>query len=169
MKKSKKKIDNQFSYFVKSRKIKKGGAGGATLDFDFIAKFLAKPQKKVKVSKMNYILVVLMILIGGMSQGHAEDLIDDEVETLEKLIDVNEKRLTAQKELKLKMSLFQKQKDEFLRGNESKSHAFSMVTNAREILTVIKQEHLAYLFRPDYLEELVFFSSIAGKTIPLRP
>ena len=97
------------------------------------------------------------------------DFWGDEVSSLEHLIEANEKHISTQKQLKEKMQLFQKQKEEFLRGNQSKSHAFAMVSNAREILTMIKEEHLSYLFPTDYLEELIFFSSIAAKSIPLKP
>ncbi len=93
----------------------------------------------------------------------------DEVSSLENLIAANEKHLLAQKQLKEKMKLFQKQKDEFMLGNQSKSHAYAMVSNAREILTTIREEHLSYLFPTDYLEELIFFSSIAAKSVPLKP
>ena len=94
---------------------------------------------------------------------------EDEVKTLEKLIEVNEHRLEVQKVLKEKMVLFKKQKEEFIAGNESQKHAFAMVSNAREILGDVKKENLAYLFSSEYLEELVFFSSIAGKSSPIRP
>lgn len=94
---------------------------------------------------------------------------EDEVKSLAKLIEVNEVRLEVQKHLKEKMVLFKKQKEEFIEGNDSKKHAFAMVSNAREILGEIKKENLAYLFSSEYLEELVFFSSIAGKSSPIRP
>jgi hypothetical protein len=93
----------------------------------------------------------------------------DEVEALELLIESNEKRIILQKDLRELMKLFQKQKEAFILGDESKTHAFKMVSNAREILGLLKEEHLAYLFSSDYLEELVFFSSIAGKSSPIRP
>ena len=96
-------------------------------------------------------------------------LIEDEVKSLAKLIEVNESRLEVQKKLKEKMVSFQKQKEEFIAGNESQKHAFAMVSNARAILGEIKKENLAYLFSSEYLEELVFFSSIAGKSSPIRP
>jgi len=96
-------------------------------------------------------------------------LIEDEVKCLEKLIEVNEVRLQKQKELKEKMALFQQQKEEFIKGNQSQKHAYNMVSNAREILGDVKRENLSYLFPCEYLDELVFFSSIAGKSTPIRP
>ncbi len=93
----------------------------------------------------------------------------DEVEALELLIVSNEKRIKIQKELRDQMRSFQRQKEAFILGDESKSHAFKMVSNAREILGLVKEEHLAYLFSSDYLDELIFFSSIAGKSSPIRP
>jgi 7-keto-8-aminopelargonate synthetase-like enzyme len=97
------------------------------------------------------------------------DFWGDEISSLAHLITANEKHLSTQKQLKDMMQLFQKQKEEFLQGNQSKNHAFSMVSNAREILTMIKEEHLSYLFSTDYLEELIFFSSVAAKSVPLKP
>lgn len=96
-------------------------------------------------------------------------LLQDEVESIDRLIEINEKRLQVQKQLRDQMRVFQKQKKEFILGNQSQKHAFSMVSNARYILGEVKKESLAYLFSPDYLEELVFFSSIAGKSSPVRP
>ena len=84
------------------------------------------------------------------------DFWGDEVASLENLIAANEKHLLAQKHLKDKMKLFQKQKEEFMLGNQSKSHAFSMVSNAREILTAIREEHLSYLFPTEYYKSLFF-------------
>ena len=94
---------------------------------------------------------------------------EDEISSLQQLILVNEKRLVAQKNLKEKMQLLQKQKEEFLLGNQSKSHTFSMVSNARQILISVKEEHLSYLFDTEYLEELIFFSSLATKSVPMKP
>jgi hypothetical protein len=96
-------------------------------------------------------------------------LIKDEIEALTNLIEVTEKRLAFQKKLKEKMVEFQLQKAEFILGNQTQKHAFSMVSNARYILGDIKQDHLSYLFSPEYLDELMFFSSIAGKSSPVRP
>lgn len=94
---------------------------------------------------------------------------EDEVSSLEQLIATNERKLAAQRILREKMVVFQKQKQEFLEGNQSKSHAFAMVTNARALLGMIKEEHLSYLFPSEYLEELIFFSSVAAKSAPLKP
>ncbi len=94
---------------------------------------------------------------------------EDEISSLHRLIQVNEKRLTTQKEIKEMMELLQKQKDAFVLGNQSKSHTFSMVSNARKILVSVKSENLSYLFDTEYLEELLFFSSLATKSVPMKP
>ncbi len=94
---------------------------------------------------------------------------EDEISTLEQLIAVNERKLVVQKNLKEKMEIFRKQKEEFLLGNQSKTHAFAMVSTARQLLATIKEEHLSYLFATEYLEELIFFSSIAAKSVPIKP
>jgi hypothetical protein len=117
----------------------------------------------------------LFLLIGQIAFAHEAveekpiPFFEDEVSVMSQLIETQEKRLVVERTLRDKMRLFQKQKQEFTLGNQTKSHAFVMVSNAREILTLIKQEHLSYLFPSEYLEELVFFSSIAGKAVPLKP
>ena len=88
---------------------------------------------------------------------------------LDQLIEQGEKRLIRQRDLSEKMRLFQGQKEDFVAGDQTKKHALAMVSTARELLGMIKEEHLAYLFSSEYLDELIFFSSIGGKTAPVRP
>ncbi len=96
-------------------------------------------------------------------------LAGDEVAALDRLIEINESRLATQKKIRDEMKLFKEQKDAFILGNQTQKHAFAMVSNARHILGELKEEHLIYLFSADFLEELVFFSSVAGKSAPVRP
>lgn len=126
-------------------------------------------MKKLSLFVLIFIGIASYVVAIDVKDANKGDLWGDEVSSLENLIATNEKHLSAQKQLKDKMKLFQKQKEEFMLGNQSKSHAFSMVSNAREILTVVKEEHLSYLFPTEYLEELIFFSSIAAKSVPLKP
>jgi hypothetical protein len=123
---------------------------------------------QVKVIALGLLLSVQLLAVDVVEE-KAAPLFENEISSLEQLIKVNEKRLVAQKELKVKMERFKKQKEEFLLGNQSKSHTFSMVSTAREILVSVKEEHLSYLFATDYLEELLFFSSIAAKSVPIKP
>lgn len=97
------------------------------------------------------------------------EIFENEIQALKELITTNERRLQTQKQLQNLMIELKQQKEEFIAGNQTKSHAHTMVFQARQILGIIKQEHLSYLFSPEYLEELVFFSSIAGKSAPVRP
>jgi hypothetical protein len=96
-------------------------------------------------------------------------LLRDEVEAISKLIDEQMKHLRKETELKELMVLFRSQKDEFMAGNQTQKHARAMVSTAREILEGINHEHIAHLFPVEYLEELVFFASVAGKSRPARP
>jgi hypothetical protein len=125
------------------------------------------------VMRAAFILCLLLVSKGVALESAIEEkripFFEDEVSSIKQLIEKNEKRLAIQKRLKEKMELFQKQKEAFIAGNQTKSHAFSMVSTAREILTTVKEEHLSYLLSSDYLEELLFFSSIAGKTVPIKP
>ena len=123
---------------------------------------------KVKVIGLGLFLA-LNLSASEVVEEKSAPLFENEISSLAQLISVNEKRLVVQKEIKTKMERFKKQKEEFLLGNQSKSHTFSMVSNAREILVSVKEEHLSYLFATDYLEELLFFSSIAAKSVPIKP
>ncbi len=123
---------------------------------------------KVKVIALCLLLSVQLSAVDVVEE-KAAPLFENEISSLQQLISVNEKRLVAQKELKAKMELFKKQKEQFLLGNQSKGHTFSMVSTAREILVSVKEEHLSYLFATDYLEELLFFSSVAAKSVPIKP
>ncbi|MEI8328797.1 MAG: hypothetical protein WCG14_02190 [Chlamydiia bacterium] len=93
----------------------------------------------------------------------------DEVVAISELIVSHRKHLDRQLQLKEQMVQFQMQKDELLRGNLTQKHARAMVINATEILLGINQEHIAYLFSREYLEELQFFSAVVGKNRPVRP
>ena len=97
-------------------------------------------MKKLSLFVLIFIGIASYVVAIDVKDANKGDLWGDEVSSLENLIAANEKHLSAQKQLKDKMKLFQKQKEEFMLGNQSKSHAFSMVSNAREILTVVKEE-----------------------------
>jgi hypothetical protein len=94
---------------------------------------------------------------------------EDELKTLDQLISSTEAQLETQKQLKLLMLQFKKQREDFVQGNQTKSHASRMVRTARQIYEMITSNHIEHLFAKDYVEELTFFSSIAGKTAVTRP
>ena len=93
----------------------------------------------------------------------------DEVTAVISLIDEQQKHLLRIQGLKELMQEFKEQKKEFADGNQTQRLAFAMVSNAREILSGINEERIAHLFSPEYLEELIFFSSVAGKSRPSKP
>jgi hypothetical protein len=94
---------------------------------------------------------------------------NDEVKIIDQLILATSKQLETQKQMKELMLQFKKQREEFIQGNQTKSHAGKMVRTARQIYEMITFNHLEHLFAKDYLDELTFFSSIAGKTTVTRP
>ena len=94
---------------------------------------------------------------------------EDEIKTVEQLIETTGRQLEGQKHLRELMLQFKKQKEEFVQGNQTKSHAGRMVRTARQIYEMIAANHLEHLFAKDYLDELTFFSSIAGKSAVTRP
>ncbi len=94
---------------------------------------------------------------------------EDEVFSIDRLIKSTKEQLVLQERLKEQMVQFKQQKDLFMQGEQTKRHAGVMVRTAREILEVITEQHLQYLFSTEYIEELTLFSSIAGKNGIKRP
>jgi hypothetical protein len=94
---------------------------------------------------------------------------EDEVKIVEQLIFATVQQLETEKHLKNLMLQFKKQREEFIQGNQTKAHAGRMVRTARQIYETITANHFEHLFAKDYLDELTFFSSIAGKTAMTRP
>lgn len=94
---------------------------------------------------------------------------EDEVKIIDQLIAATSAQLETEKHLKELMLQFKKQREEFIQGNQTKVHAARMVRTARHIYETITANHLEHLFAKDYLDELTFFSSIAGKTAVKRP
>jgi hypothetical protein len=90
-------------------------------------------------------------------------LAEDEIAVMGHLMENTSQQLEVQKQMQQLMRDFRKQKDAFAAGNQTKPHAARMVRTARQIYESITAHHLEYLFSKDYLEELLFFSSIAGK------
>jgi hypothetical protein len=94
---------------------------------------------------------------------------EDELGAIEHLISATEKQLESQKQIRVLMQQFINQKEEFVQGNQTKSHTGRMVRTARQIYEMISLNHIEHLFAKDYIDELTFFSSIAGKTAVKRP
>jgi|GEM_PF-3091143 len=87
----------------------------------------------------------------------------DEINAMNHLMESTAHQLEVQKQMRQLMVDFQRQKEEFIQGNQTKAHAAEMVRTARQIYETITAHHLQYLFSKEYLDELLFFSSIAGK------
>ena len=93
----------------------------------------------------------------------------DELKIIDQLIIATNAQLQAQKQLKELMLQFKKQRETFIQGDQSKAQAGRLVRTARQIYEMIAANHLEHLFAKDYLDELTFFASIAGKTAVSRP
>jgi hypothetical protein len=87
----------------------------------------------------------------------------DEVAMMRQLIGNTTQQLEMQQQLLQWMHDFQEQKEAFSNGNESKAHMRAMVRTARRIFESLSDHQLQHLFSQEYLDELCFFSSIAGK------
>ena len=97
------------------------------------------------------------------------DIKDDELSAITQFIVIQQKRLERQRDLKNQILEFRVQKVAFMNGNKTVKHASLMVSTAKEILNSINEMKIAYLFSADYIEELIFFSSVAEKSRPIRP
>lgn len=93
----------------------------------------------------------------------------DEVKLLDQMIVSTTTQLQMLEQLKEKMVQFQQQRDAFIKGDQTKSHTGRMVRTARQIYEILLTNHLDHLLAKDYLDELIFFSSIAGKNAVTRP
>lgn len=93
----------------------------------------------------------------------------DEINMIDQLISTTQHQLETQKQIKNLMLQFKKQREEFVQGNQTRAHAGKMVRTARQIYEMITSNHMEHLFAKDYIDELTFFSSIAGKTALSRP
>src|SRR5579871_2934096 len=58
---------------------------------------------------------------------------NDELKVIEQLIEATTHQLGTQKQIKELMLQFKKQREEFIQGNQTKSHAGRMVRTARQI------------------------------------
>jgi hypothetical protein len=94
---------------------------------------------------------------------------EDEVKVIDELIATTASQLEMERDLKETMLEFKKLREEFIQGNQTKIHTVKLIRAARQIYEKIASNHLEHLFAKDYLDELSFFSSIAGKNAVSRP
>jgi hypothetical protein len=94
---------------------------------------------------------------------------EDEIRVIDQLIASTQAQIEREKGLKELMVQFKKERDAFELGNQSKAHTVRLVRSARQVYERIVADHLEHLFAKDYLDELSFFSSIAGKTSIPKP
>lgn len=87
----------------------------------------------------------------------------NEIKIMEQMIMTTTVQLQTQKILREWMIQFNQHKEDFIQGNQTKAHTSLLVRTARQIHESISSSHLQHLFAKDYLDELSFFSSIAGK------
>jgi hypothetical protein len=136
------------------------------------------------VMKKIFLFTLLILFFSSIS--HAENLTlqvpasalidphlslekEDEIRIIDQLIAQTLARIERERGLKELMVQFKRQRDAFELGNQSKAHALGLLRTARQIYERIIADHLEHLFAKDYLDELTFFSSIAGKTSIPKP
>lgn len=93
----------------------------------------------------------------------------DQIKVIDSLIEIEENKLCAQKKLKELMMDLKNQEEVFLKNPNDKKQAYQLVSIARSALEIIKEMKIEHLFSETFLEDLQFYSSIAGKLKPSRP
>jgi hypothetical protein len=111
----------------------------------------------------------LLVPQSSLLQASVSSVEEDEIKVVDRLIASTAAQLDMEKQLRELMLQFQKQQEAFIQGNQTKALAGRMVRTARQIYETITANHLEHLFAKNYLDELTFFSSIAGKTAVTRP
>ncbi len=114
------------------------------------------------MSLPNLILFLSLFLTGNL-QATIAKLFVDEIESVDRAIAASEKRLAAQRQIRIFLLELRQQEDNLLKATDPKEVASRMVTLADKILAMIKQEHLESTFSSAYIEELHFYSSFARK------
>lgn len=108
------------------------------------------------------ILICTLLLMSFAKEG-------DELVAIDQLIDLTERQLGTQKQLKALILSFKQQQDTFFQGDQTLKSAGEMVSTASEILYLIETHNYRELLPHVYLEELEMFSSIARKNRVARP
>ncbi len=118
---------------------------------------------------MKFILSVFLVLmsIGGAAEGisHPAVLQDigREMQSIDALIAQTQKNLYEQMKLKELLKDYYRYREEFTQGLQTKHQAAALVSIASDILKILQSEHLQHLCTPSFVDEITFFSSIAGK------
>ena len=91
-----------------------------------------------------------------------------DITAVEQLITSTYQRLERAEELRDLMLRFKEQKARFAEGEQTKAQTAHIIFIARDILKIIEEEHLQYLFSEEHMQELVFLNSILDKTAPKK-
>lgn len=85
-----------------------------------------------------------------------------EVMLLDNLIEVTEKNLVVQKELRQEIQGYQFQKQRFMKDMNNRELAFDMVKRAGQISKKINDNYLINMFSPEFMSELTFMSQLTS-------
>ena len=85
---------------------------------------------------------------------------EDELDTVKRMILYTKRQEKALKRIETLILEVRRNKEMFLKSEESKLHAYYMIKAARECQTLIRAFHLTHLFSSDFIEELAVFSQV---------
>ena len=124
-----------------------------------------------KTKQLIFILIVWGVPLMSEPVFPAQNLIkslniepaEDELVTIERLLQATQKQVAIQEQLKNLMIRLQREKDLFIKGDQSKLHARYMISTAAQIYRTIRVHGMQSLFASDFLEELALFTSIGKR------
>lgn len=96
-------------------------------------------------------------------------LVINELGMLDSLIEVTERNLQRQKELRKEVLLYQEDLALYLKHSSDKDVVLKVAKRARRLLEGIKNLHLIEAFEPDFISELTLFAQIAQKRSVPKP
>lgn len=109
-----------------------------------------------------FLLLLVISSLGAME-------IDQELGSLNHLIDATQTSLNDQKKLRLLMMDYQKAHERYLKDPDNKDTLLVLVQVAHRLFQSIKDNHLTQTFSQDFLNDLAVFSQIAQKRGIPRP
>src|SRR5262249_30797883 len=110
-----------------------------------------------------YLLLPLLLLICG--QGFLLATPQEEIATLEQLVETTKKNLENQQDLLKLVRIYYSAREAYLADPDNGKLATALVKRAVALHQLLEQEHLSHLFAADFLSEVAFFNQVGRQHI----
>lgn len=91
---------------------------------------------------------------------------NEEIQTMQELINLSQKNLNGQRELLTYLLQFNRAREAFIEEPTSAKLATDLVKSAMVVQRKIEKEHLAHLFSTDFLGEVQFYNQLGKQQKP---